>query len=472
MAASKGLDQELLSAVRFRRVFERLEQKALADFYLLFSGPVFEECTLGALLRAQGEFFYQCKNLLRTDQLTWSTGVKIVLRERKDREIYVNCWPDRVVLMLLAQILIERIPLQDGVYSFRKGGSYHQALQALQKFLRSRDLSKPIYILKRDVKKYGDSMNRKILAAEMSKEIPGFSESKVAKRLILQSFEIAFRNAGTQEEPKPIALGIPAGSPLVPPLENFYLKDLDRSLSAFKNSFYGRYGDDFVFVSDNLEHIAEARSEIDRILTGLELKVNVEKSRDWVMLSNRNSVLSPDSESDEAFQKVSYFTWLGHTLDSAGDISCPPEEFLRIKGVVKSDIERAFHKVKRISKTWAQSEQDRFLKTALRRLTLVKKRLNILGALVIWQQRPQLLGDFDRSVWANVVRGYRSILKQPKKLSLARARSLRYVSVVKQTTVKQTAIKQTAVEQTTVEQTTEKKNASGEGRDGTSSATH
>jgi len=78
-------------------------------------------------------------------------------------------------------------------------------------------------------------------------------------------------------------VGMPIGNLTSQIFANIYLNELDRFVKhQLKPKAYLRYGDDFIFIDDDLQKLQEFRSETIRFL-GTELKLQVNPKRDKIM---------------------------------------------------------------------------------------------------------------------------------------------------------------------------------------------
>lgn len=245
----------------------------------------------------------------------------------KTRALAVPELTDLIVFHVVARVLTERLEpkFPNSLMSFRKGRSAmmaHRRLAAFVREHRSQRLAprdRGLYILKRDVRSYTDSIDVsessrlwELLAEQLNEPSPSSPISKLLKSV--------FRPSRVGEETPPTR-GIHAGSPLTPVAANIYLTPLDRALESFSGAFYARFGDDFLFATPS-RHVAEsALSIIDESLRSLDLEAHTGKRRNlYFNGAGRTAPEAPDH------QGVSSFDWLGLRATFAGTFGVSAEK--------------------------------------------------------------------------------------------------------------------------------------------------
>jgi hypothetical protein len=194
-----------------------------------------------------------------------------VEQDGKQRELVGIRVRDLIVHTWLAGALQARIEarLPAELHSFRRGRSRFSAIAALRRFLRAhrRALAvrdRGLVVVRADVARYGES----IATADGSvlwTMLDGVFPEPALQALLRAALRPAVDGA-------PL-FGLPTGSPLVPPIENLYLADVDRALSAIAGVFYARFGDDVLIAHPLLAEAERARrilAEETRVL-GLSL---------------------------------------------------------------------------------------------------------------------------------------------------------------------------------------------------------
>ena len=163
--------------------------------------------------------------------------------------------------------------------------------------------------------------------------------------LLKKSYRCEFYSGPEKEVAACLSKGIPSGSPVVPLLENIYLRELDKELGAVGGTFYARYGDDFIFLtSDNL--VAQnAIERINQVITKLKLKISQKKIKNYVLGATKKY-------SD--FQRREFFEWIGITFYQSGMYSFRPKHKEEYKKKFRQETGNITH---HLSKSGLESSQ-------------------------------------------------------------------------------------------------------------------
>lgn len=250
----------------------------------------------------------------------------------QDRTLYAASPIDEIVLAALATVVSEAVEarLEPNVYSYRRGRSSLAAVQELCAHLRAHRASRRerrswgLYVLRRDVKGYGDSipsgpdspfwaMLYDTLAAG------GEPVTGAQKRWLREAFRPAISAAdGATSRP---SRGIPTGSPLQPAACNLHLTPIDRLLASVPGGFYARYGDDMLFAHPDPKIARQVGSDLDRELRALELGWSHDKCSDlYFNLAGRSSEEAPE------FRAAAALSYLGFRIDFRGVIGLKREK--------------------------------------------------------------------------------------------------------------------------------------------------
>jgi len=371
-------DAELFQLHRYRTVFERLRLRARLDPALCHSAPGDSRLTLSWVLDHQAQVTDAILASIDRDDFAFGPHRRTRLAlAGKLRDLLVPSWPDRILLMVMATLLIERSAavVSRRVFSFQKGRSARMALRELAFWLRERK-GQPLHIARRDIEKYGDGIvHEKLLTTLM--RLPGFGESRRYRALLMQAID----PPRLDEQHLPTRIGLPAGSPIVPPLENLYLVPLDEVMAMRPGLFYARYGDDFVVASSNRAEFELATHLIDQQISRLSLRCGDDKRID--------RTLSPADD-----PRRSAIEWLGMRVLAGGEIGTKFARFAdcrrQLKQTISSLIERACRQFPSGS-----DAHTRFLRTGLSQLVL-DLRSRHLPELIHQQNNPQLVAELDR----------------------------------------------------------------------------
>ena len=180
----------------------------------------------------------------------------------KLRRIHKACVRDRVLHHAVFRILY---PIFDksfifDSYSCRLDKGTHRAVARLKNFCRklSRNNARNIFALKCDVRKFFDSIDRKILLGIIRKKIQDENAIWLIEKII-QSFEP----------------GLPLGNVTSQLFANIYLNELDQfAKHGLKEKYYLRYCDDFLILNEDKEYLEKLVFPIGNFLKeklGLDL---------------------------------------------------------------------------------------------------------------------------------------------------------------------------------------------------------
>ncbi len=327
-------DKALLQPKRYKQVLDRLRKRAQDEPRFLRSSALYPELSLFWVFLHERKVLNTILKALKSKAgFTFSAHKWAIVRTDKDRNFYIADWPERILLMVMAEILREKIdPLvSNRVFSFRKGSGAHRALQDFATFVTAHK-GQALFVMKRDVQSYGDSIKHKKLMA-LIEERTDLKESSVFRSLLEQSIRIPFRTSADAAETC-MYLGIPSGSPMVPQFENFFLTPLDEILSAFPDSFYGRYGDDFIFATPHYEDAMRVNKAIDEQIESLGLKIKPEKKKNYYFTYQTHRDFNRYPE----FAGAVRLEWLGASLLAKGKIGCKAAHFDKAQKYLRTEI--------------------------------------------------------------------------------------------------------------------------------------
>lgn len=401
---AKSADEELLSKALYEDVFRNLFKKLKGGKTQSRSFVFYPELTLSWVLSNRASVIKIIIDEIKRDDFSFDAIKHSVIVTDKARDIYIAAWPERVLMLALGQILTRRLApmISKHVYSFQKGRGPHEAVRAATDFIRSQR-KRPLYVLKRDISKYGDSIPQpKLFAAlEIATDI---RKSPLFYKLLKAAVRAPFRNKN-DEAAASLCVGIPSGSPLVPPLENFYLSPLDRKLGDIDNTFYGRYGDDIIFITPD-RHIADwAMDEINKTVSNLGLEIKPQK-----MTNARLDYFKrlPDDE----YQHKTHVTWLGFSLTNHGFMGIKHNHLEIILDTLKTEIASLFSRSK--AAELGYDDQIGVIRNGLC-LLLQKNAATALSSYIYYHTDHQIYRLIDKRVVQLVFKGLVKDLSLPKK---------------------------------------------------------
>lgn len=180
------------------------------------------------------------------------------ITDPKIRHIHKAQVRDRLVHHAIFRVLY---PLFDcsfvfDSYSCRVGKGTHRAVQRLRAFLRkeSKNVTRPVYVLKCDIRKFFDSVDHKELIRLLRNKLGNDRVMKLLEHIIV-GFEVLKGK------------GIPLGNVTSQLFANVYLNELDQfAKHALKARYYIRYCDDFVIISHDWQWLDELIPALQRFL--------------------------------------------------------------------------------------------------------------------------------------------------------------------------------------------------------------
>lgn len=200
----------------------------------------------------------------------WITNYKCIKRDpreiydgisRKKRYIFVPSVRENVVQHAVVQVLDKYLSkgTYEHCYAAIKGRGQHKAKKYVEKWVRKHPKDCRYY-LKMDIKQYFPSVPQKILIEKLEHKVRDHRTIQLIKDILATSDE-----------------GIPLGYYISQWFANFYLQELDHTISEFPGKkMYIRWMDDMVIFSGNKRRLHRYKNDIEAELEkiGLRLKDN------------------------------------------------------------------------------------------------------------------------------------------------------------------------------------------------------
>jgi len=220
-------------------------------------------------LRVENNIF-ELQRELRESRWKGDGYTSFSIRDPKPRSIHEASVRDRVLHQAVYRVLyllFDQSFIHDS-YSSRMGKGTHIAIRRLENILRkeSKNYRKPIYVLKCDIRKFFDSIDRIILMRLIEKKID-CPETLNLIRKILDTFH------------KTPGRGLPLGNVTSQLFANVYMNEFDQCMKRELGiTYYLRYCDDFVIVSDSRTELAALISVLNnRLKSTLKLEMHPNK---------------------------------------------------------------------------------------------------------------------------------------------------------------------------------------------------
>ena len=211
-----------------------------------------------------------------------------IMKNGKERIVYVWPWRERVVDLMLYQILNSHLDFRfsKNVFAFRWHGYGIDFCQNRIRNYLARHSQMPLFLLKRDVSNCFPSISHQVLAKIISAIVPA---DDYLHDLLWQHTAFSFFDFDGKLQTA--ACGVPFGAPTACLLANLSLLPFDDALEHFPDTFYSRYADDMLFLTPDLVIARKAEGVFQETFPRLDL---VSKGS-----ASINGVLSPANDGAE-----------------------------------------------------------------------------------------------------------------------------------------------------------------------------
>lgn len=251
------------------------------------------------------------------------------------RTVYVYPWEERLVDLLLYRLLNCALDkwFSGHSYAYRLGCGGVDACQRRIEF-SLKAIEKPIYIIKRDISNYFNSVDHEILVKKLSAFIDLDDYLFV---LLKERIEFHYYRQNTLLAAR---LGIPFGTAIACVFANIYLTEIDQALGRIEGLRYFRYSDDIIFFSRDKQISLLALEVFDCFISSLKLS-DKESHR-------KNIIFSRYEISDESFSFSDKFKHLGLEFNASGLVGLSRDKFRKICNIFKYALRRKKAKIKKI----------------------------------------------------------------------------------------------------------------------------
>lgn len=231
--------------------------------------------------------------------------------EPKKRQIACLPFYDRVVQHAVNNIIepvFEKVFIFDS-YACRKGKGTHAGALRAQRFIKDAGRQETnVYILKCDIEKYFNTINRDILYDLLKRKLKCRRTLELLKIILDSSEDICLH------------CGIPLGNLTSQLFANIYLNHLDMLLKhEYRVKMYIRYMDDFIIVHNNKKYLNGLLSEIKEFLE-IELRLNL----------NSKTKIFKTTRTGEPLNFLGYRIWSDHMKLRRGFIVKTEKEIKKI----------------------------------------------------------------------------------------------------------------------------------------------
>lgn len=197
----------------------------------------------------------------------------ILLRKSQStrkRKVYSFSAENKILLQYLTFMLMERYDslFPPSLYSFRK----NNPVGKLFRIIRSYDTHRKKYIIKTDIKSFGESIDPAILDTKLK---PWLADEPEVYSFImwLITRNLYYRNGKLEEG----FTSVLPGNPIVAFLQNIFLLEVDRFM-AENVRICSRYTDDICMICDDKASAERLMEQLRKIIEELGLRMNEEKT--------------------------------------------------------------------------------------------------------------------------------------------------------------------------------------------------
>lgn len=319
--------ESLFNKEAYKIEFENLKAKAASRPGLLDRHYVNQGVTLRWVLYNQDLVIKEIIGQLKDK--TYKTPIAVerkVLIEEKERLLYYFDWHERALQGVVSRVLNEALETKfsDSLNSYRKGRGAFNTLGQISQYLSSLDYSSDVFVIKKDIKSYGDNIiHEKLFEILPSKVDMDDYFFEVVKKMI--QFEYKRYPDG---ELVTKSIGLPTGSPINNVIANVFLMDLDEKIEQFKDrSCYFRYGDDICVATPSKAVVEEVSGILDSFVSNAGLTFN-----------NKGGLFTFDKTKNQQES----FKYLGLMLKPNGLMSLTPQK----EDEIKKEMDRLIIKIK------------------------------------------------------------------------------------------------------------------------------
>lgn len=332
--------EKLLKKELYQDEFKKLRSKVHAGKFSLSSYAVNKAITLRWILYNEDFVINELIKTIKNNKYENPLSIeKKVLIDKKERILYSFDWHEIILQGAISSLLFKVLEpqLSDSLNSYRKGRGTHNTLITLSDYISSLIESGPVYILKRDIKAYGDSIPHDVLSQTLKKFVPEEDFVNLIKKII--NFNYIEHKTGILKKKD---LGLPTGSPINNLIINMFLTDMDKKIDNYKNeSCYFRYGDDILVATPK----KSTADKITRILNNNITKKGLHFNKDKVV----------DIKFDITTNKNESFKYLGLMVKSNGGLALSKEKELDIRTQIKKTVS----KIDKLSSKVTREEKDK-----------------------------------------------------------------------------------------------------------------
>ena len=316
--------KQICSKKSIEKIFINFKNKSLVHKALLNKSPVDSRISLNWCLKNRSKIASILIKGFKDQNYFPNKKNRLVIHiKNKERIIYLSNWIDKIVESLVCEVLNSKFEgvFSDNLFSYRKGRSNFQGVKKLSSYIKKNiNLGKSVYLIKKDIKNYTDTINLEILnnllKFRLNDEPPYFFD------LINSFMHPNFWDLKTKSN-NILDFGLPTGTNITNFCGNLYLNNIDNLTTSINDGLYLRYGDDILYRHTDQNIVSNVSKLIDQEITKLGLSLKEQKES--------SILLSENSGKDNSFIQNSNIDYLGFNIDFQGKLFLSNNRIKRIK---------------------------------------------------------------------------------------------------------------------------------------------
>jgi hypothetical protein len=404
----QDIDNIMMESSSYHDVLEKIFLRTVQRKQLTKSVNV-DDVTWADIVKNEVESIELIHSWLKKSDKKMSPVKEVIIeQENKNRKIYTLNLVDKWLLSNLSTQLSSFFVniWSKHLYSFQKGKNVwnaHEAFNSYQKLNKGKNL----WIIQLDVSQYGDSIDQQIVLNKLDKYLG--KSSSISREILKSHMRTEFIQV--DETHACFYKGIPAGSPLVPFIENLYLIDLDFLLEK-QAGFYARFGDDILLADVDRSKVESCFALIQAEIELLGLKFKPAKVI-WTLFGEDNC--------SHRFMKSDFFEWLGHRVSAQRGYGPKLHQAQRFHRIYRRNLKILLAQLERVPMT--KNEKLQSLSALFNKSTNYKSMPEVL-TICLGQRNPSWLKQEDiriREIFVNMTHKRLSIPKKEIWKCLAKA---------------------------------------------------
>lgn len=254
----------------------------------------------------------------------------------KHRTLYLYPWEERLVDLLLYRLLNRRLQewFSPHSYAYRSGG--HFGVDTCQTRIARRIIPKdrPLYLLKRDIRDYFNSIHHDVLLEQVAEWVP---EQDPLFGMLRQRIEFAFEDGGIL---KKASRGIPFGTAIACWFANLHLTKMDHEMTQVPGIEYFRYADDILVAAPEKSTALAAENLLEGHFQKLGLESKPSHEKDILFSTVRRE--------EEGFLWADRFRHLGLEFRATGVTGLSRDKFRKIRNLFRFAFRRKKGRLQRM----------------------------------------------------------------------------------------------------------------------------